>query len=85
MSKKIILLGAIAICTFAYWCGSQKSNDMQLENTEDLETIDNTVGITDVSDVIVAEKNDWYSIISQWWGRSGDVIEIDETDSEDID
>lgn len=79
MSKKIVLLSAVIICAFLYGCGTQKNNDVQPVNTENSE-INNDV---DIAEIPVAERNDWESIVVQWWGRDG-AVEINETFEEDI-
>ena len=75
MSKKIILLSAIVMCTFIYGCGTSKDDSQQ--NLENPNEVSNT-------DIPVAEKNDWEPVAVQWWGRGGDTVEINETFGEDI-
>lgn len=88
MSKKIILLGAIVMCAFVYWCGSQKdSTDKQQQNTEILRVNSNeneVAWINETTEIPVAEKNDWKPIVVNWWGRGGDIVEASEIFEEDI-
>lgn len=73
MSKKIILLSVIIMCTFMYGCESQKDDTNTQEATaENLRVNENetdTAGINETTEIPVAQRNDWEPINIQWWGR----------------
>ncbi len=69
MSKKIILLSAIVMCTFIYGCGTQKNQQTTTENLRVNENETDTAGINETTEIPVAQRNDWEPINIQWWGR----------------
>lgn len=77
MSKKIIFLSAIVMCTFIYGCGAQKDIDYQQSGT------DNNSWINETIEIPVAEKVDWEAIIMEW-DRNDEAVEINENFEEAI-
>ena len=87
MSKKIILLGAILMCTFIYGCGAQKDVDEQQVSTENLRVSDNESDVAwtkETTEIPVAKKNNWGPVEVQWRGRGGDTVEVSDVFEEDI-
>jgi len=75
------------MCTFIYGCGAQKDADEQWANSENLRVNDNKNDVAwskEIKEIPVAEKNNWGSVVVQWWGRGGDSVEINETFEEEI-
>ena len=87
MSKKIILLSTVVMCIFMYGCGSKENNtDAQQVNSETLRTDDagNIIEINEATEIPMAENLDWEPIVTQWWSRDGNTVEVNKTVGEEI-